>query len=119
MDVNQGRRCGVAGKEQVERFTRPFALGEAKMPVMPLTKARAARSPVGKESWGRWYRDEVVVGFVEPGAIHSAVQHGLSLLSAFGLRLWLSSLRRFNAVAKLLRDPTEEIGQHYWTAPLD
>jgi hypothetical protein len=46
VDLSQGRRRGVAGEEQVEPFTRLSAIGEAEMPAILLTKARAARSPV-------------------------------------------------------------------------
>src|SRR5438067_8306771 len=86
VDVSQGRRRRIAGEEQVEHFTRLFAIGEAEMPAMPLTKARAARSPVGKEFRGCYYCGEVVVGGVELGAIHSAVQHGFKPLR--NSRLW-------------------------------
>jgi len=86
VDVSQGRRRGVPGKEQVEPFTRLFTIGEVEMSVMPLTKARAARGPVGKEFRGCCYCGEIVVGGVELGAIHSAVQHGFKPLQIS--RLW-------------------------------
>src|SRR5204863_10009359 len=65
---------------------RLFAIGEAEMSPMPLTKPGAGRGPVGKEFRGCGYCAEVVVGAVELGAIHSAVQLGFRLLQ--NSRLW-------------------------------
>jgi len=75
VDERQRRRVRIGGKKEIEPLARGVAIGKVKMAGNFAPHPGAACRPVGDNRVALRDRRGVVVGGVELGTVHSAVQH--------------------------------------------
>ena len=76
VDKRKRRRFRIGGEKYIEPFARSLAISEAEMTGVFAPHPGAACGPVGDNRVALRDRRGDVVGGVELGTVHSAVQHG-------------------------------------------
>jgi hypothetical protein len=76
VDKGQRRRLPVAGKKEIEALARGIAVAEVKVAGAFTPHPGAARRPTGDNRVALGDGRGVVVGGIELGTVHSAVEHG-------------------------------------------
>jgi hypothetical protein len=76
VDERKRRRVGIGGEKQIEPLARGVTIGKIKMAGNFAPRPGAACGPVGDNRVAFRDRRGVVVGGIELGTVHSAVQHG-------------------------------------------
>src|SRR5215472_6550610 len=76
VDERKRRRVRIGGEKQIEPLARRVAIGKIKMAGSFAPHSGAACGPIGDNRVALGDRRGVVVGGIELGTVHSAVQHG-------------------------------------------